>query len=121
MGPLRRIFADCWRMLCAQKGLWTGAALNRRLREQLGLSLTSQTLSNLMSKQPKRVSLNLLLALCAALDCTPNDLILVDVKTTQKSTRKLVEEIASANEPKAPRRRKLGGVKRLPRPPATQI
>ena len=109
------------RMLCAEKGLWTGAALNRRLRERLGLSLTSQTLSNLMTKQPKRVSLNLLLAICASLDCTPNDLFTIDASITQKSARRLVEEIASANQPKAPRRRKLGGKKRMPAPPLTGI
>lgn len=109
------------RMLCAQKGLWTGAALNRRLRERLGLSLTSQTLSTLMSKQPKRVSLNLLLAFCTALECTPNELLVVEGKPSAKSTRRLAEEIASANQPKAPRRRKIGGVRRLPRPPSTQI
>jgi DNA-binding Xre family transcriptional regulator len=109
------------RMLCAQKGLWTGASLNRRLREKLGLSLTSQTLSNLMSKQPKRVSMNLLLALCAALDCTPNDLLVIDTTVTQASARRLVEEIVSANQPRAPRRRKLGGRKRISLAPPTRI
>lgn len=109
------------RMLCAEKGLWTGAALNRRLRDRLGLSLTSQTLSNLMTKQPKRVSLNLLLALCVALECTPNDLLKADTAITQKSARRLVEEITTANQPKAPRRKKLVGKKRMPAPPPTRI
>jgi putative transcriptional regulator len=109
------------RMLCAQKGLWTGAALNRRLRERLGLSLTSQTLSNLLSKEPKRLSRNLLLALCSALECTPNDLLVLEGVPTPKAARLLVEEIVSANQPKAPRRRKLGGKKRLAPAPATRI
>jgi DNA-binding Xre family transcriptional regulator len=109
------------RMLCAQKGLWTGAALNRRLRERIGLSLTTQTISNLMSKEPKRISLNLLLALCVALDCTPNDLLKVDASITQRSARLPVEAIVSANQPKAPRRRKLGGKKRVSAPPPTRL
>ena len=109
------------RMLCAQKGVWSGAALNRRLRERLGLSLTSQTLSNLMSKKPKRISLNLLLAFCFALECTPNELLVMEGEPSAKATRRLVEEIVSANQPKAPRRRKLGGVKRLPQPPSIRI
>lgn len=109
------------RMLCAQKGLWTGASLNRRLRERLGLSLTSQTMSNLMSRQPKRMSLNLLLAFCAALDCTPNDLLVLDTTMTQKSARRLVEEIVSANQSKAPRRRKVGRRKRISLAPPTRI
>jgi len=109
------------RMLCAEKGLWTGAALNRRLRERLGLWLTSQTLSNAMSKQPKRVSLNLVLALCAALDCTPNDLFKVDTAITATAARRLVEEIRSVNQPKAPHGRRRGGKKRIAPAPATGI
>ena len=109
------------RMLCAQKGLWTGAALNRCLAERIGLSLTSQTMSNLMSRSPKRVSLNVLLALCAALDCTPNDLLKVDTTVTPKSARALVEEIVAVNQTKAPRRRRRNGKKRVTPPPATRI
>lgn len=109
------------RMLCAQKGLWTGAALNRCLGERLGLSLTSQTISNLMSKSPKRISLNVLLALCVALDCTPNDLLKVDGTITQKSARSLVEDIVAANQSKARRRRRRDPVRRVPPPPTTRI
>ena len=46
------------RMLCAEKGIWTGAELGRQLRDKLGLELSAQTLSNLMSKTPKSISLN---------------------------------------------------------------
>ena len=109
------------RMLCAEKGLWTGAALNRRLREQLGLSLTTQTISNLMAKRPKRLSLDVLLALCAALDCTPNDLLKVDATVTAKGARTLVEGIVAVNQPKAPRKRRQGPKKRLTPPPTTRI
>jgi DNA-binding Xre family transcriptional regulator len=109
------------RMLCAQRGLWSGAALNRRLRERLGLTLTSQTISNLLTKQPRRLSCNLLLALCAALECTPNELLVLEGNASPKAARTLVEEIVSANQPKAPRRRKLRGVRRLVSAPATRI
>lgn len=109
------------RMLCAQKGLWTGAALNRRLSERLGLSLTAQTISNMMTKSPKRISVDVLLALCAALDCTPNDLLKVDLTIAPKSARTLVEAIVAANQPKAPRRRRRDGKKRVAAPPPTRI
>lgn len=110
------------RMLCAEKGLWTGAALNRRLRERLGLTLTSQTMSNLMAKQPRRLSLNVLLALCAALDCSPNDLLTVDLTVSAKGARRLVDDILTVNKAKVPHR--LGGrrtTKRLTPPPTTTI
>lgn len=109
------------RMLCAEKGLWTGAKLNSRFRERLGLSLTTQTISNLMSKQPKRLSLDVLLALCAVLECTPNDLLKIDSAITTKGARSLVESIVAANQPKAPRRRRQGPKKRLTPPPTTNI
>lgn len=111
------------RMLCAEKGLWTGAALNRRLRERIGLELTSQTMSKLMAKEPKRLSLNLLLALCAALECTPNDLICVDATPTAKGARRLVEEIIAVNKTKTPRGRgvRRRGRRRIEAPPSTGI
>jgi len=109
------------RMLCAEKGLWTGAALNRRLRERLGLSLTSQTISNLISKNPKRLSLDVLLALCAVLDCTPNDLLKIETAITAQGARSLVEGIIAVNQPNAPRRRRRGPKKRLTPPPETHI
>jgi putative transcriptional regulator len=110
------------RMLCAERGLWTGAALNRRLGERLGLTLTSQTMSNLMTKQPKRLSTNLLLALCAALDCTPNDLLRLDLTPSSKATRQLARDILAANETKAPRRgARRRPARRLQPPPPTRI
>lgn len=110
------------RMLCAQRGIWTGAALNRVLVQRIGLSLTSQTMSNLMSKQPKRVSLNVLLALCAALECTPNDLLKVDTAVSAKAARKLVDEITATNQAKAPKNpRRRPGRRNLRPAPSTMI
>jgi putative transcriptional regulator len=74
------------RMLCAQKGIWTGAELGRRLRAALGLSITAQTLSALFTGQPRNLSLNMLLALCATLECGPNDLLLVDTSASRRTS-----------------------------------
>ena len=110
-------------MLCAEKGLWTGAALNRRLRDRIGVQLTSQSMSKLMTKEPKRLSLNLLLALCAALDCAPSDLLRVDLSPSAKASKRLAEEILAVNKAKTPRQ--VGGgrgrARRLAAPPATGI
>lgn len=68
------------RMAAAQREVWTGAQLRRLLAEKAGLDLSSASVSALMTKEPNQVKLSTLLALCTALDCTPNDLL--DVDTT---------------------------------------
>src|ERR1700735_1011917 len=109
------------RMLCAQKGIWSGAELGRRLRTTLDLEISPQTISVLLRGGPKNVSLNMLLALCVALDCTPNDLLVVDRTSTRRTGRALAEAIMATNlararkrVPKGPRRRKPAA------PPATR-
>ncbi len=68
------------RMAAAQREVWTGAQLRRLLADRAGLELSSASVSALMTKEPNQVKLSTLLALCTALDCTPNDLL--DVDTT---------------------------------------
>ena len=68
------------RMAAAQREVWTGAQLRRLLVDKAGLELSSASVSALLTKEPNQVKLSTLLALCTALDCTPNDLF--DVDTT---------------------------------------
>lgn len=63
------------RMAAAQRGIWTGAELRRLLAERVGLKLSAASVSALFTKQPSQVKLSTLAALCAALDCTPGDLL----------------------------------------------
>ncbi len=110
------------RMLCAEKGIWSGAELGRQLRDKLGLELSLQTLSNLMTGTPKSLSLNMLLALCVTLECTPDDLLIVDTRHTRRSAKKLVDEITRVNLARAPRNVRGGRKKRrAPGPPKTGI
>ncbi|MFF7982879.1 helix-turn-helix domain-containing protein [Streptomyces sp. NPDC007901] len=69
-----------WRLrkASADREVWTGAQLRRLLAEKAGLELSSASISALMTKQPSQVKLETLLALCTALQCTPNDLFEVD-------------------------------------------
>ena len=67
------------RMAAAQREVWTGTELRRLLAERAGLQLSSASVSALFSKEPSQIKLSTLLALCTALDCTPNDLITVTV------------------------------------------
>jgi putative transcriptional regulator len=64
-------------MAAAERGVWSGADLRRLLAERAGLRLSPASISDLMSKQPSQVRLSTLGALCVALDCTPNDLIVL--------------------------------------------
>jgi len=66
------------RMAAAQREVWTGAQLRRLLAERAGLDLSSASVSALLTKEPSQIKLSTLVALCTALDCTPNDLFEID-------------------------------------------
>jgi putative transcriptional regulator len=63
------------RIAAAQRGIWTGTELRCLLAERAGLELSAASVSALFTKQPSQVKLSTLAALCAALDCTPGDLL----------------------------------------------
>lgn len=66
------------RMAAAQREVWTGTELRRLLAEKAGLELSAASVSALLTKEPAQVKLSTLIALCTALECTPNDLFEVD-------------------------------------------
>jgi len=75
------------RMAAAQREVWTGAQLRRLLAERAGLQLSSASVSALLTRQPAQVKLDTLLALCTALECTPNDLFEVDTTPVSPAVR----------------------------------
>ncbi|MDQ1914429.1 helix-turn-helix transcriptional regulator [Paenibacillus sp. GD4] len=62
------------RKVMADRGIWTGAALARLLREKAGYELSAPSISALLNEQPKQMKAETLDALCTALECTPSDL-----------------------------------------------
>jgi len=86
------------RMAAAQREVWTGAQLRRLLAEKAGLELSSASVSALFTKQPSQIKLSTLIALCTALDCTPNDLLEVDTTPIELPARPAP---LVANEPQA--------------------
>jgi len=70
------------RMAAAQREVWTGAQLRRLLAEKAGLDLSSASVV-LLTKEPSQIKLSTLIALCTALECTPNDLFEVDTTPVQ--------------------------------------
>jgi putative transcriptional regulator len=68
------------RIAAAQREVWTGSQLRRLLAERAGLEMSSASVSALFTRQPSQLKLTTLLALCTALQCTPDDLF--DLGTT---------------------------------------
>lgn len=87
------------RMAAAQREVWTGAQLRRLLAEKAGLELSAASVSALFTKEPAQIKLSTLIALCTALECTPNDLFEVD--TTPVKRPVTLGRRSVAVEPKA--------------------
>ena len=93
------------RMAAAQREVWTAAQLRRLLAERSGLHLSSASVSALFAKQPAQVKLETLVALCTALECTPDDLFEVD--TTPVTVAEPARTTKARTEPKAARGRSM--------------
>ncbi|KUJ38482.1 helix-turn-helix transcriptional regulator [Streptomyces sp. MI02-2A] len=72
------------RMAAAQREVWTGTQLRRLLAERAGLQMSSASVSALFTKEPSQVKMSTLIALCTALECTPNDLFEVDTTSAER-------------------------------------
>jgi putative transcriptional regulator len=85
------------RMAAAQREVWTGTQLRRLLAEKAGLEMSAASVSALFTKEPSQIKLSTLIALCTALDCSPNDLFEVDTTPVERSA---VPQRPAAAEPK---------------------
>lgn len=72
------------RMAAAQREVWTGTELRRLLADKAGMEMSAASVSALLTKEPSQVKLTTLIALCAALECTPNDLFEVDTTPVER-------------------------------------
>ena len=86
------------RMAAAQREVWTGAQLRRLLAERAGLELSSASVSALLTKEPNQIKLSTLVALCTALECTPNDLFDVDTTPLERPVTTPVPGCGRADE-----------------------
>ena len=84
-------------MAAAQREVWTGTQLRRLLTEKAGLEMSAASVSALFTKEPSQIKMSTLIALCTALQCTPDDLFEVDTTPVE---RPAVPRPAAA-EPKA--------------------
>jgi DNA-binding Xre family transcriptional regulator len=95
------------RMAAAQREVWTGAQLRRLLAEKAGLELSSASVSALFTKQPNQIKLSTLIALCTALQCTPNDLFDVDTTAVAQPISPKSTKVAANDSPPSRRGRSM--------------
>ncbi len=85
------------RKLMAQNNLFQTTGLVPLLAER-GVHLSREQVYRLVTQPPQRLSMDTLVALCDILDCTPNDLIAVEVANVQVS-----KAVGGAHSEPAPR------------------
>ena len=84
----RREITYTWRVreVMARRGVHTAKELAALLHER-GITLTANAIWRIVAQEPERISFQVLVALCDALDVTPNDLITytaTDAKTIRR-------------------------------------
>jgi putative transcriptional regulator len=87
------------RMAAAQREVWTGAQLRRLLAERAGLEMSSASVSALLTKEPAQVKLSTLAALCTALQCSPGDLLEIDITAAEQRPAGLSRTVAAEPTP----------------------
>ena len=65
------------RQLLAQQGIFKTTDLVPLLAER-GVALSREQVYRLVANEPQRLNLEVLLALCEILDCSPNDLLVLE-------------------------------------------
>jgi DNA-binding Xre family transcriptional regulator len=71
-------------MAAAQREVWTGTQLRRLLAEKVGVDMSAASVSALFTKEPSQIKMSTLIALCTALQCTPDDLFEVDTTPVER-------------------------------------
>lgn len=80
------------RQVMLERGIWSGAALARLLKEKAGYRLSAPSISALITGQPKQMKAETLDALCTALECTPNDLWVFTPTSVPQNTRTMAPD-----------------------------
>jgi len=64
------------RKMMAKRDIWSGSELLRLMEEKAGYSMSPASISALMNDKPKLVRVDTLDAICTALDCSPDEIII---------------------------------------------
>jgi DNA-binding Xre family transcriptional regulator len=93
----RREITYVWRVreIMARRGVHTAKDLAELLHER-GITLTANAVWRIVTQEPERISFKVFVALCDALDVTPNDLITytaTDAKTVRQRRKASGDDI----------------------------
>jgi putative transcriptional regulator len=87
------------RMKAAERGIWKSTELRRRLAEA-GLEISAGKMSALWTGTPTTIRLDDLDVICAVLECTPDELLILEPdKVAELRPRK----VATSDAPASPR------------------
>ena len=86
----------------AEQGMFSTTDLQPLLAER-GIALSREQVYRLVSGQPQRLSMSILVALCDILGCTPNDLI--EPRITETAGRRAAGEATGPKAAKVTARR----------------
>jgi len=73
------------RQVMAARGMFATTDLIEPLRER-GVELSRQMVHRVVTRAPQRINTDLLAALCDILDCTPNDLLELQIEQVRPAT-----------------------------------
>lgn len=93
------------RMKAAERGIWKSTELRRMLAEA-GLVISAGKMSNLWTGTPTTIRLDDLDVICAVLDCTPSDLLVLDPAAV--AARRPAKEATTEATPATPLTPRLG-------------
>ncbi|WP_454850033.1 helix-turn-helix domain-containing protein [Promicromonospora soli] len=84
-GTMGRTVTMRWnlRQIMATKGMFKTSDLDGPLRER-GVELSRSMIHKVVTGTPQRINVELLAALCDILDCTPNDLLELQVEQARQ-------------------------------------
>ena len=88
------------RRLMANAGMFHTSDLQPKLAER-GVHLSREQIYRLVTHQPQRLSMDVLAALCDILDCTPNDLI--EIQIVDHSRAKVPRQAGGRSQPQVRR------------------
>ena len=91
-----------WRLrqLMANAGMFHTSDLQPKLAER-GVHLSREQIYRLVTHPPQRLSMDVLAALCDFLDCTPSDLI--EIQVVDRSLAKTARKGGSGDQPRVRR------------------
>jgi DNA-binding Xre family transcriptional regulator len=92
------------RLTAAERGIWKSTELRRRLAAA-GLEISAGKMSALWTGTPTTIRLDDLDIVCAVLECTPNDLLILEPEVVAARRPDTDKRAAAGNEPAVTRRR----------------